>query len=68
MRSWRIGSGAIKAIRIIAPSFVAGSVWRMTDDGWQCISADASVRWLIGRSSGYAAEHLRRRGWSWEVV
>jgi len=55
-----------RLLRVRAPHFIAGAVWREIDGQWQCIRAAPILRWMLGKDSATVAAYLRRKGWAWE--
>ena len=51
-----------RLLRVIAPHFVAGAIWR----GRECIQAAPILRWMIGKQPASVAIYMTRKGWKWE--
>ena len=54
-------------LRIVAPSFVAGCVWRRAGAGpWRCVEADPILHNQVqGRTAEAVRALIEQRGWSW---
>lgn len=52
-------------LRIEAPHFVAGAIWRKVDGEWRCIDAAPIIRWMVGKDKSIAA-YLRKKGWMYQ--
>ena len=51
---------------MVAPHFVAGADWQLTDTGWVCTDAAPILRWMVGKPPEQVAAYLRRKGWEYQ--
>jgi len=62
----------VKILRVTAPHFVAGAVWKKEDGTWCCVLAAPILRWMVGMCSEAAKQYLEKkskeRGWTTEWI
>lgn len=54
-----------RALRVIAPHFVAGAVWEKTPTGWRCARTAPLLKWMRRLTPAEARERLVRAGYEW---
>jgi hypothetical protein len=59
---------AEKLLRVTAPHFCAGAIWRKDSNGWRCIDAAPILGWMIGKHPDYVRAYLDRKGYLREWV
>lgn len=52
-------------LRVKAPYFVAGSVWKHKGDQLICESAAPIIKWMVGKEIGQVAKWLDRKGFEY---
>lgn len=57
-----------KLLRVSAPHFVAGAVWRKAGDGWECERAAPIIKWMVGKSPSFVGQYLKEKGWRYEWI
>lgn len=55
-----------RLLRITAPHFVAGAIWRQVGPAWRCVDAAPILRWMVGMGAGEVRGYMTSKGWSWE--
>jgi len=55
-----------KLLRVVAPKFVAGAIWRKENGIWRCVDAAPIIKWMIGKSAEQVADYLKKKqpGWT----
>lgn len=55
---------AERILRIEAPHFTAGAIWR----GKQCVSAAPILAWMVGADPARVRRWLDHKGYAWEWI
>lgn len=55
-----------KLLRVEAPHYVAGAIWRRTENAWECVRAAPIIKWMVGKTPQQVASYLRTKGYKWE--
>lgn len=55
-----------RLLRVTAPHFVAGAIWRRDGPAWRCVDAAPILRWMVGKGAGEVKDYIARKGWAWE--
>lgn len=54
-------------LRVIAPHFVAGGVFKKTDKGWRCTSQVAPIlKWIQGKDPQYLKNYFIKKRYKWQ--
>jgi transposase len=58
-------------VRVVAPQFVAGCVFRLKIDQsgakWICTHAAPVVRWALDKTLDQVMKHLASKGWKYQI-
>ncbi|MBK9497337.1 MAG: hypothetical protein IPO08_23015 [Xanthomonadales bacterium] len=55
-----------RILRVAAPHFVAGAIWRRDVAGWRCVRAAPVIKWMVGQPADEVKSYLVRKGWVFE--
>ena len=58
-------AGQERLLRVEAPHFVAGAVWRRGAEGWSCVAAAPIIAWMRGKAALDVGDYLKTKGWSY---
>jgi len=53
-------------LRVTAPHFVAGAIWKKVNNRWTCIQAAPIIKWMIDKSPVEVQYYLNKRKWKYE--
>jgi hypothetical protein len=57
-----------RLLRVVAPHFVAGAIWRQDGGQWACVHAAPILKWMVGKNSREVRAYLERKRWEYEWV
>ena len=56
-----------RLLRVVAPHFVAGAIWRLELNGWECIEAAPILGWMVGKKGSEVVDYLNGKGWQYTL-
>jgi hypothetical protein len=56
----------VKLLRIEAPHFVAGALWKKHNEEWQCFKAAPILQWMVGKPVDEVKRYIDRKAWEYE--
>jgi len=54
-----------KLLRVCAPHFCAGAIWRKIDGKWRCVEAAPILSWMRGRDPLWVRDYMKAKGWTY---
>ena len=55
-----------KLLRIEAPHYVAGAIFKKVNDDWRCVKAAPIIKWMIGKSIKDISDYLSKKKFGWK--
>lgn len=56
-----------RLLRVEAPHFVAGAIWRRGPSGrWVCVHAAPIIGWMLLKDASQTGRYLNRKRWKYE--